>query len=317
MLGLLPLQALPSADSYLDGEGTPVARRDGDRLVWLVPPPWPAPDDPRPTVPVTIAVAGQLPAPNAGDVAQKLVLVPTGGLRTDDDRAMRWAAAWRAAGKASVDVPLTPTDAAHRRDELAARYSSGPVVTFETVPQLRGPGCTVFFTGLSGSGKSTIARALAQRLAGHRTVTLLDGDVVRTHLSKGLGFDREGRDTNIRRIGWVAAEVTKHGGLAICAPIAPYDEARRWVRSTVERAGGEGSFVLVWVATPLEVCEARDVKGLYAKARSGALTGFTGVDDPYEEPADADLVVDTSTSAVDDAVDRVLDLLGSAAFDAS
>jgi sulfate adenylyltransferase len=167
----------------------------------------------------------------------------------------------------------------------------------------------VLLTGLSGSGKSTIARALVERLAGERTITLLDGDVVRTHLSRGLGFSREDRDLNIRRIGWVAGEVTKHGGLAVCAPIAPYDETRQWVRATVEAAGGPGSFVLVWVSTSLEECERRDVKGLYAKARAGEIKGFTGIDDPYEPPRDADLVIDTSEVSVPAAVDQILTVL--------
>jgi sulfate adenylyltransferase len=150
---------------------------------------------------------------------------------------------------------------------------------------------------------------LVERLAGERGITLLDGDVVRTHLSRGLGFSRADRDLNIRRIGWVAAEVTKHGGLAVCAPIAPYDETRKWVRTVVDEAGGPGSFVLVWVATPLEECERRDVKGLYAKARAGELKGFTGIDDPYEAPDDAELVIDTTTVAVAEAVDRIVALL--------
>ena len=127
-------------------------------------------------------------------------------------------------------------------------------------------GFTIWFTGLSGAGKSTISAIVEQELRERgQKVEVLDGDVVRTHLSKGLGFSKEDRDTNIRRIGWVAAEVTKHGGLAVCAPIAPYDATRKWVRSTVEAAGGPGSFLLVWVSTPIEVCEQRDVKGLYAK----------------------------------------------------
>jgi len=200
---------------------------------------------------------------------------------------------------------------------LASSYGDGRLITVDTVPQPVGSGRTLLLTGLSGSGKSTIARALVERLAAEETrgnrpdlsVTLLDGDVVRTHLSRGLGFSREDRDINIRRIGWVAAEITKHGGLAVCAPIAPYDETRRWVRAAVEAAGGPGSFLLVWVSTPLSVCEARDVKGLYAKARRGELTGMTGIDDPYEEPADADLVIDTSDVSLDDAVASVLALL--------
>jgi adenylyl-sulfate kinase len=169
-------------------------------------------------------------------------------------------------------------------------------------------GFTVFFTGFSGSGKSTIAKALAARLLeiGPRRVTLLDGDVVRRHLSSELTFSREHRDLNIRRIGFVASEVSRHGGIAICAPIAPYDETRKWVRELVEHVG---AFVLVHVATPLEVCEARDRKGLYARARAGDLPEFTGISDPYEEPDDAELTIDTVSGTVDDAVDAVLSFL--------
>ena len=165
-------------------------------------------------------------------------------------------------------------------------------------------GLTVFFTGLSGSGKSTIASGLHARLLERgRAVTLLDGDVVRHHLSSELGFSREHRDLNIRRIGFVAAEVTRHGGIAVCAPIAPYDTARKDARRMVESHGG---FVLVHVATPIEVCEARDRKGLYAKARAGLVKEFTGVSDPYEAPTDADVVIDTSTIDRDSAVDTLL-----------
>jgi sulfate adenylyltransferase len=166
-------------------------------------------------------------------------------------------------------------------------------------------GFTVFFSGLSGSGKSTIANVLRVKLLemGGRPVTLLDGDVVRRHLSSELGFSREHRDINIRRIGFVASEITKNGGIALCAPIAPYHAARRDVRSLIEPVGG---FVLVWVSTPIEVCEARDRKGLYAKARAGVLPGFTGIADPYEEPADADLVIDTTNLTVEEAAQSII-----------
>lgn len=169
-------------------------------------------------------------------------------------------------------------------------------------------GLTVFFTGLSGSGKSTVARGLADAVIerGGRTVSLLDGDVVRRLLSAGLSFSKADRDLNIRRIGYVAAEVTRHGGLAICAPIAPYAATRAEVRRMVSAVG---DFVLVHVATPLAECERRDRKGLYAKARAGLIPEFTGISDPYEEPADADLVLDTSRLEPDEAVARVLDLL--------
>ena len=169
-------------------------------------------------------------------------------------------------------------------------------------------GLVVFFTGLSGSGKSTVARDLRDALLerGDRSVSLLDGDLVRRLLSAGLTFSRADRDLNIARIGYVAAEVARAGGIAICAPIAPYAAARAAVRSMVTEVG---DFVLVHVATPLEVCEARDRKGLYAKARAGVIGSFTGISDPYEEPTDADLVLDTSAASRREAVDAVLALL--------
>ena len=169
-------------------------------------------------------------------------------------------------------------------------------------------GLAIFFTGLSGSGKSTIARGLAEALTerGDRTVSLLDGDHVRQLLSAGLTFSRADRDLNIARIGYVAAEVARHGGIAICAPIAPYAAARAAAREMVTEVG---DFLLVYVSTPVDVCAARDRKGLYAKARAGLITGFTGVSDPYEEPGDADLVLDTSVMTRQQAVDAVLKLL--------
>lgn len=166
-------------------------------------------------------------------------------------------------------------------------------------------GFTVFFTGLSGSGKSTIANVLLVKFLekGGRAVTLLDGDLVRKNLSKELGFSKEHRDINIRRIGYVASEITKNGGIAICAPIAPYDAVRQDVRSAVQPVGG---FILVHVATPLEVCEERDRKGLYAKARAGIIKEFTGISDPYEEPADAELVIDTTKFTAEEAAQQIM-----------
>ncbi len=174
-----------------------------------------------------------------------------------------------------------------------------------THPPRHRQGFTVFFTGLSGSGKSTLANALMVKLLerGDRPVTLLDGDLVRKMLSSELGFSREHRDLNVRRIGFVASEITKHRGVAICAPIAPYAATRREVRERVSQYGG---FIEVHVATPLEVCEARDRKGLYAKARAGLIKGFTGIDDPYEAPEAPELRIDTSECTPEEAVQEIL-----------
>lgn len=166
-------------------------------------------------------------------------------------------------------------------------------------------GFTVFFTGLSGAGKSTLARALAARLMemGGRCVTLLDGDIVRRHLSSELGFTKAHRDINVRRIGFVASEITKNRGIAICAPIAPYRQTRRDVRGMIEAVGG---FIEIHVATPIETCESRDRKGLYAKARAGLIPEFTGVSDPYEIPEQPELAIDTTSLGIDEAVQQVL-----------
>jgi sulfate adenylyltransferase len=226
---------------------------------------------------------------------------------------------------AEVWRPLALIEAGAERselsnDELAGLLDSGePLPAWHTpepvareLRQARRPrherGVVVFMTGLSGSGKSTIARDLRDVLAerGSRTVSLLDGDQVRRLLSAGLTFSRADRDLNIARIGYVAAEVARHGGIAICAPIAPYAQARAKVREMVAQTG---DFLLVYVSTPLDTCAARDRKGLYAKARAGLIDGLTGVSDPYEEPTDADLVIDTSMVSRQEAVGAVLDLL--------
>jgi sulfate adenylyltransferase len=176
-------------------------------------------------------------------------------------------------------------------------------------PARKKQGVALFFTGLSGSGKSTIANALLVKLLemGGRRVTLLDGDLVRKHLSSELGFSKEHRDINIRRIGFVASEIAGNGGIAICAPIAPYDSIRKEVRAMVQGAGG--GFVLIHVATPLEICEQRDRKGLYAKARAGLVQQFTGISDPYEAPEDAELTIDTTEVLPEQAADAILGLL--------
>ena len=201
--------------------------------------------------------------------------------------------------------------------ELRERLSTGKDIpewfTFPDVaeelrrshPPRHKQGFTVFFTGLSGSGKSTIANVLLVKFLelGGRPVTLLDGDLVRKHLSKELGFSKEHRDINIRRIGYVASEITKNSGIAICAPIAPYDAVRKDVKSMIKPVGG---YILVHVATPIEVCEKRDRKGLYAKARAGIIKEFTGISDPYEEPIDADMVIDTTKLTAEEAAQQII-----------
>ena len=175
-------------------------------------------------------------------------------------------------------------------------------------------GVVVFFTGLSGSGKSTLAQALCNRLieSGGRSVTLLDGDRVRRNVSRGLTFSREDRELNIERIAWIAAEVARHGGMAVCAPIAPFDRTRKVARAMAADVGAD--FALIHVATPLEVCEARDRKGLYQRARRGEVADFTGISSPYEAPDDAELVIDTSKVSVTDALGEVLSFLTARGF---
>jgi sulfate adenylyltransferase len=272
------------------------------------------------------------------------VLLPLVG--QDSPRLLSAPALVRATTAAAAELPgrtlVVPVPLARRQDPdedargrrlVAAAYGEPADLAFETPPDLgsasvleRYPdriaaiiaaehpplderGLVVFFTGLSGSGKSTVARRLRDLILerGDRTVTLLDGDVVRRMLSAGLGFSRADREANVTRIGFVAAEVARHGGLAICAPIAPYAATRAEVRRMVRDAGG--GFVLVHVATPLEECERRDRKGLYARARAGLIKEFTGISDPYEAPTDADLVLDTTALEIDAAVTSVLDLL--------
>lgn len=187
------------------------------------------------------------------------------------------------------------------------------VIDFELPPPSE-QGLVLFFTGLSGSGKSTLARALHDVILerGQRTVTSLDGDVVRRNLSAGLTFSKADRETNIRRIGWVAAEISRHRGVAICSPIAPFDATRQQVRSMVTDAGG--AFFLIHVATPVEECERRDRKGLYAKARRGEIPEFTGISSPYEAPEDADVRVDTTGRTIEDALGDILGALDDAGY---
>ena len=161
-------------------------------------------------------------------------------------------------------------------------------------------GFTIWFTGLSGSGKSTLSEVIEQRMkALGRNVEVLDGDIVRTHLSKGLGFSREDRDTNIKRIGFVCNLLTRNGVICISAAIAPYRDARDWARKEI------GNFVEVYVRCPIDVCRQRDVKGLYKLVDEGKIKNFTGVDDPYEEPLHPELIVETDTETVDESVARI------------
>ncbi|MFN8454759.1 MAG: bifunctional sulfate adenylyltransferase/adenylylsulfate kinase [Anaerolineae bacterium] len=181
----------------------------------------------------------------------------------------------------------------------------------EAYPPRHRQGVCIWFTGLSGAGKSTTAEVLTARLMEHgRQVTVLDGDVVRTHLSNGLDFSKEGRDINIRRIGFVAAEIVRHGGAVICAAVSPYRTTRNDVRTMV----GSDHFVEVFMDTPLEICERRDVKGFYAKARRGEIKGFTGIDDPYEPPQHAEVILDTMSYTPEKNAGLILDYLAHQGF---
>jgi sulfate adenylyltransferase len=236
--------------------------------------------------------------PDASVVA--VPLAAHGDATVDHDLGVRVVAAY-----AGPD-PVVGLDDAEDGDDYPEEIAA-IVDADQPAPGRRG--LVLFFTGLSGSGKSTVAQAVIDSLleAGERTVTSLDGDVVRRNLSAGLTFSREDRETNIRRIGWVAAEISRHGGVAVCSPIAPFDATRQDVRSMTAAAGG--AFFLVHVATPLEECERRDRKGLYAKARRGEIPDFTGISSPYEEPLDADLRIDTTGRTVADCRDEVLQAL--------
>ena len=215
-----------------------------------------------------------------------------------------------------LDISGTEFRRRLRNDLPIPEWFSFPEVIQElktTHPPKHKQGFTIFFTGLSGSGKSTIANALLVKLLerGDRPVTLLDGDIVRKNLSCELGFSKEHRDLNILRIGYVASEITKHRGVAICAPIAPYTATRKAVRDNIEQYGG---FIEVYISTAIDVCEKRDRKGLYQKARQGLLKGFTGIDDPYEIPQAAEVIIDTNLMSVTDSVQKILVELESLGF---
>lgn len=266
-----------------------VARLDGDpaSLVRVAPLAWRGPDSDDRLVAMLAAHLG----------VDRVLTIGVGRPTPAETQWDETLAQLQAGGSAPIDT-LDPADEAHLRRWLPSRPERGLVV---------------LFTGLSGSGKSTLARGLADHLRRRteRSVTLLDGDVVRQMLSSELGFDRRSRDLNVRRIGYVASEIARHGGVAICAPIAPYAQTRAAVRAMAQATGG---FVLVHVNTPLAECERRDLKGLYAKARAGLIAEFTGVSDPYEEPTDADLRIDTSAIPPDQALDRVVRYLEDAGW---
>jgi sulfate adenylyltransferase len=207
-------------------------------------------------------------------------------------------------------LQISGTELRRRLDkglELPEWFSYSEVVEelHKAQPPLTQRGFTVFFTGLSGAGKSTLVRGLMVKLLedGNRPVTLLDGDIVRTHLSKELGFSKEHRSINVRRIGYVASEITKNRGIAICAPIAPYESDRQFNRDLISEYGG---YIEVFISTPLSVCEERDPKGLYAKAREGLVKQVTGIDDPYEEPRNAEIVIDSSTEDPESLAQKIL-----------
>jgi adenylyl-sulfate kinase len=312
--------------TLLDLESTPVAevtveehRHEGDAhwvsgsVAFLNQPATPAFAPLRPSV-------GEPPLPTA--------LLHLGGLLGDGDRdkpvividrgnATQLAAAVARASRVSSVVRVLPEPAAHhvptdRRVtmlESLARSLLATEIELGVAPEYsRGDGIVVLFTGLSGSGKSTAALALSERLRAETTrlVTLLDGDHVRSMLSSELGFSHADRELNVRRIGWVAALASAHGGIAICAPIAPYASSRAEVRVMAEQVG---RFVLVHMSASLDVCESRDRKGLYAKARRGELKQFTGISDPYEPPLDADLVIDSATHSPEHIVELILEHL--------
>jgi sulfate adenylyltransferase len=289
-------QARHDDESYVDlvrAWRAAVGTDEGTRLCLL---PWVHRDDPGAELRVRAAVARNLGGTHvvvaAGTPLPHGLAIPA--VAVDD----------HAAARTEIEERLRTGDALP--PSLLAPAVAAELARARPAPARRG--YAVFLTGLSGSGKSTVASILRARLLEieRRRVTLLDGDVVRKHLSSELGFSREHRELNVLRIAYVASEIVKNGGAAICAPIAPYDTVRREARRLVS---AHGDFILVHVATPLEECERRDPKGLYAKARAGLLPGFTGISDPYEPPGDAEIVIDTLADPAPAAAGRILAFL--------
>src|SRR3954470_17276161 len=313
--GLGDAAPLPDGEEWEDAEGALVATRGpgGPTIHQLGR--WRSPDDVRRECdrrgwPAPGVWVGAPPADVAALPERLVALGPDAGGGPDHAGLSRGLAAWqpvRATRREVLAVPVPVTPAAPEVGwELVARRYGDHLLGVRVEPGAPGTGgLAVVFTGLSGAGKSTIAGRLVELLLDRgETVTLLDGDDVRAHLSAGLGFTPEDRDTNVQRIAWVAARIAKHGGIAVCAPIAPYARSRAAMRALVEEQAGPGSFLLVHVATPLEECAARDRKGLYARALRGEIPHFTGVSDVYEAPVDADVTLDTRGLAVDESAGR-------------
>jgi sulfate adenylyltransferase len=312
-----------------------LGRKSGAEVVWMVPVASPTPDGVPPSVLVRTVKAAA-----AMVIGSRVIASPMWWRDPLRDRALAEAVAEAYGGTHLVRLDPaavapagphpTPGESASPQDPwtgserlvwaklhkaLQAGTDVPDVAPADVLAELRRwrpardrRGLVILFTGFSGSGKSTLARRLVDRLteSSERSITLLDGDVVRALLSSGLGFDHDSRDLNVRRIGFVAAEVARHGGIAVCAPIAPYQASRDAVRAMAEAVG---DFVLIHVSTSLEVCEQRDLKGLYAKARAGLVAEFTGVSDPYDVPRDADLTIDTSSLSQEAGVAQVLTFL--------
>jgi sulfate adenylyltransferase len=214
---------------------------------------------------------------------------------------------------AAISGTQVREDYLHKGQKLPTWFTRPPVadILSETYPPRHRQGVCIWFTGLHNAGKSTTAAVLSTLLQEHgRQVTLLDGDVVRTHFSEGLGYTKEDRDDHVRRMGYVASEIVRHGGLAVCAAVSPYRATRNDVRGMLN----DGHYIEVFVDTPLEICEERDTKGLYAMARSGELKGFTGIDDPYEAPRHPEIRVDTVQNSAEENARIIVEELAQRGF---